>query len=73
MNSGCNSHFRDAKKDATSVGFNSLLYELRSIKEDIESIEKMGLSEEAKTLATKDLEKQINDVKERMHNAIDGM
>lgn len=50
-----------------------LLDELNSIKRDKQVIHDMELSDEAKQKCFEDLAKQLADVKERMHNAIDEM
>ena len=62
-------HLNDAKKD--SQQFDKLLEELKSIKRDINTIKQIEISDEAKAPAIAELEKQIAEVKERMHNAID--
>ncbi|WP_288681593.1 hypothetical protein [uncultured Eubacterium sp.] len=64
-------HCHDAKRDADD--FDELMNELKSIKRDKKTIQDMELSEEAKQKCFKDLDKQLEDVKERMHNAIDEM
>lgn len=64
-------HCHDAKKDANS--FDNLMDKLKSIKRDKEIIQDMELSDEAKQKCFEDLDKQLLDVKERMHNAIDEM
>lgn len=50
-----------------------MVNELKSIKKNRLTISLMGLSDEAKQVCFKDLDKQIADVKERMHNAVDEM
>ena len=62
-------HVNDAKKDASQL--EKLIRELDYIKNDIETITKIDISDEAKAPAIAELEKQIAEVKERMHNAID--
>ena len=47
--------------------------ELNSIKRDQKVIQVKELSDEAKQKCFEDLDKQLADVKERMHNAIDEM
>lgn len=64
-------HLNDAKRDAS--GFDGLMDELKSIKKDKEIIQNMELSEESKQKCFEDLDKQLADVKERMHNTIDEM
>ena len=64
-------HCHDAKCNAND--FDRLIEELKSIKADKQTIAEMELSDEAKELCFKDLDKQLADVKERMHNAIDEM
>lgn len=59
----------DAKRNAND--FDRLIEELKSIKVDKQTINEMELSDEVKELCFKDLDKQLADVKERMHNAID--
>ena len=65
------SHYRDAKRDASA--FDKLIDELKSIQRDKQTIMDMELSEEAKQKCYEDLDKQMANVKERMHNAIDEM
>ncbi len=67
MNSKVFEHFDDSKRDI----FESLKKEYDSIQSDIFTINNMEISEEAKKLPLAELEKQVNDVKERMHNYID--
>lgn len=55
----------------TPTNFDVLKEEYDSIKNDISRIKAMGLSEEAKKLPLEELQKHINDVKERMHDYID--
>ena len=64
-------HCHDAKKDANS--FDNLMNEFKSIKRDKKIIQDMELSDEAKQKCFEDLDKQLLDVKERIHNAIDEM
>lgn len=64
-------HRNDAKNDALHL--NKLLAEFNYIKKDIDTINRMEISEEAKAPAIAELNKQIADIKERMHNAIDEM
>ena len=51
--------------------YDKLLEEINAIKRDISTIKAMEISEEAKAKPIEELEKQIAEVKERMHNAID--
>lgn len=66
---GCAWHCHDAKKDTTQL--KDLLKEINAIKKDIRTIEQMKISDEAKAKPIEELEKQIAEIKERMHNAID--
>ncbi len=63
------SHCNDAKRDANSL--DKLQDELNSIRNDIKTIKLMEISEEAKKLPLEELENQVSEIKERMHNAID--
>lgn len=65
------SGFGQARRDATE--FDKLIDELKSIQKDKQTIEDMQLSDEAKQKCYEDLDKQMAEVKERMHNAIDEM
>lgn len=71
MRGSCTEHYGDAKRDANA--FDKLLDELKYIKRDKQTISEMELSDEAKQKCFKELDKQIAEVKERMHNAIDEM
>ena len=51
--------------------YESLRKEYDYIKSDIKAIENMEISEETKKLPLEELNKQLNDIKERMHNYID--
>lgn len=51
--------------------FNNLKKEYDAIKHDISRIKTMEVSEEAKQPILSELQMQIDDVKERMHNYID--
>lgn len=51
----------------------SLKKELDYIKEDINTIKQMQISEESKEPALKELQEQVNNVKERMHKLVDEM
>ena len=68
-NKGLASHCHDARRDVTQL--DKLMDEIYDIKRDIETIKEMKISEEAKAKPIAELEKQIAEVKERMHNAID--
>lgn len=68
-NRGCAWHCHDAERDATRL--EELIDEVDSIKRDIETIKEMKISDEAKVKPIEELEKQIAEIKERMHNAID--
>ena len=67
MNPKAFTHFDEPKRDT----YESLKNEYDSIKRDISTIKDMEISEEAKKLPLEELEKQINEVKEKMHNFID--
>lgn len=70
MNSrGLASHCHDAKRDKDNL--NDLIKDINAIKRDILTIKNMDISDEAKAKPIEELEKQILEVKERMHNAID--
>ncbi len=45
--------------------------EYNSLKSDMNYIKRMEISDEAKKLPLEELQKQIDDIKERMHNYID--
>ena len=66
---GLASHCHDAKRDKTQL--DKLVEEINCIKNDIYTIKTMQISDEAKVKPIEELEKQIAEVKERMHNAID--
>lgn len=51
--------------------FDALKEEFDSIKADMQRIADMEISDEAKKLPLEELQKQINDVRERMHNYVD--
>ena len=70
MNSkGLAMHCHDARRDKTQL--EELIQEIEAIKSDIDTIKSIKISNETKAPAITELEKQIADVKERMHNAID--
>lgn len=55
-----------------SIGtYEKLKEEYDSIKSDMHTISIMEISDDAKKLPLEELQKQINDVKERMHDCID--
>ena len=66
---GCAWHNHDARRDAAQL--TTLIEEIKAIKYDIMTIKNMEISDEAKAKPIEELEKQIAEVKERMHNAID--
>jgi hypothetical protein len=51
--------------------YESLRKEYDCIKSDIKAIENIEISEDAKKLPLEELNKLLNDIKERMHNYID--
>lgn len=51
--------------------YESLKAEYDGIKNDIQTINDMEISDEAKQIVLKELNEQINEIKERMHNCID--
>lgn len=53
--------------------FANLKEELNSIKIDVHHIEIMEVSEESKIPILEELQKQINEVKEKMHDYIDAL
>lgn len=63
--------YDDEKRDKND--FDRLMNELNSIKRDKQVIQNMELSDEAKQKCFEDLDKQLANVKERIHNAIDEM
>ena len=69
MNHNCCIGTNFNKKDTLE----DLKREYDYIKGDIETINQMQISQEAKEHALKDLQELIDDVKERMHNYIDEM
>lgn len=64
-------HCHDARRDAND--FDRLMDELKSIKDDMQTIQNMKLSEETKQKCFEDLNKQLADAKERIHNTVDAM
>lgn len=67
MNSKAFSHLDSRKRDT----YAELKEEYDAIQSDINRIISINASEEAKVPILEELQKQINDVKERMHNYID--
>lgn len=67
MNSKAFIHRDDIKRDT----YESLKKEYDFIKRDISSIKEMKISDDAKKLPLEELQKQINEIKERMRNYID--
>lgn len=68
MNSlGLMDHIGETKRE----NFDDLKAEYDAIKYDIDRIEHMEVSEESKQPILEELQKQINEVKEKMHNYID--
>ena len=57
----------------TTTSLDDLLVELNSVKDDISLIRHMQVSEEAKLPILEELQKQANEVKEKMHNHIDSL
>ena len=56
-----------------TTDFNNMMNELDSIKDDIRKIKDMQVSDEVKVLILAELQEQINEVKEKMHNYIDSL
>ncbi len=69
MNHACCIGTNFNKKDT----FESLKKEYDYIKADINTIEQMQVSKEAKEPILKELQEQIDDIKERMHNVVDDL
>lgn len=67
MNPKCLCQYGSEKR----ATFESLKTEYDSIKNDIITIKRMDITDEARELPLKELYKQIDDVKENMHNYID--
>ena len=57
----------------TETSFEMLMRELSSVKDDIRMIQCMEVSEEVKAPILAELEKQVNEVKEKMHDHIDSL
>lgn len=53
--------------------FETLKRELSSVKDDIRMIEGMKVPEEAKSPILAELQKQISEIKEKMHDCIDSL
>lgn len=66
MNPRVFEHFNEFKGT-----YEKLKEEYDSIKSDMHTISTMEISDDAKKLPLEELQKQINDVKERMHDCID--
>lgn len=67
MHHGAFTKHDEIKRDT----YESLKTEYDGIKKDIQTINGMNISEEAKQVPLKELKEQINEIKERMHNCID--
>jgi uncharacterized protein YdcH (DUF465 family) len=57
--------------DKPKTSFERLTEELNSIKDDIRMIKNMQVPEEAKQPILAELEQQVNEVKEKLHDYID--
>ena len=55
----------------TETSFETLMNELNSVKDDIHMIQNMEVSSEAKQPILEELNRQANEVKEKMHNYVD--
>lgn len=53
--------------------YESLKTEYDGIQKDIQTINDMNISKEAKQVPLKELKEQITEIKERMHNCIDNL
>lgn len=69
MHPGSFRGFDEPKRDT----YESLKAEYDGIQKDIQAINNMSISEEAKQVPLKELKEQINEIKERMHNYIDNL
>ena len=67
MHHGAFTHHDEIKRDT----YVSLKAEYDGIKNDIQTINDMKISDETKQIVLKELNEQINEIKERMHNCID--
>lgn len=67
MHHGAFTKHDEIKRDT----YESLKTEYDGIQKDIQTINDMNISEEAKQVPLKELKEQINEIKERMHNCID--
>lgn len=67
MHHGAFTHQDELKRDT----YKSLKGEYDGIQDDIRTINSMNVSDEAKQIVLKELNEQINEVKERMHDCID--
>ena len=64
-------HVHRDRKDVTEM--DNLREELNCVRANIAGIGELNVSDEAKKPILEELEKQANDIKERMHNAIDAL
>lgn len=69
MHHGAFTKYDEIKRDT----YESLKTEYDGIQKDIQTINDMNISEEAKQPPLKELKEQINEIKERMHNCIDNL
>lgn len=67
MHPGTFKNYDTLKKDT----YENLKEEYDCIKRDIAIIKRLKISEEAKQLPLQELEKKVDEIKERMHNFID--
>lgn len=67
MHPGTFKNYDTFKKDTYEI----LKEEYDCIKKDISTIKNLKISEEAKQLPLQELEKKVDEIKERMHNFID--
>ena len=59
--------------DRKTTSLDDLMEELNSVKRDISTIKNMEVPEEAKTPILRELKRQVNEVKEKMHDYIDSL
>lgn len=71
MNSRGLEGFSKTNKSSFQVNLEDLIKELNSVKNDMSIIKGMEISEEAKKLPLEELQKQLGEVKEKMHDCID--
>lgn len=64
-------HVHRERRDITEM--DNLRDELNCIRANIKGIEELNVSDEAKKPILEELEMQANEIKERMHNAIDAL